>query len=255
MLYPDPKARHARPQERNLSTIYPGPIEAYPDANQLDLTTQRDSIPGSEWPASADRPPKTFIQRNRLRVRSLLLLLVPALLIVTDRTLANTAIGYGLYALGSLAILAAVVGRFWCYVYNSGTRTKIVITQGPYSLCRNPIYLCSIGVAAGIGLLSQSIVLAILFAASAMLFYAHIINGEEKKLMALHGSVYSEYLEKTSKYLPRFDRLSPGIVKDVPGQILMRKIPKLISLGLIFPLIEICSRLRELIGISIWETF
>lgn len=199
------------------------------------------------------RPAKSFVQRNRLRVRSVLLLVIPALVLFTDRGLSGSAIGLALYTLGAVTLTAAVVGRFWCYVYNSGTRTKTVITEGPYSLCRNPIYLCSIGVAAAIGLLAQSVVLSVLFTASAILFYAHIINGEEAKLTALHGLVYTDYLRATSKYLPCFDRLSPGTLTEVPGRILMRKIPKLIALAFVFPLIEVIDQLHTLIGITIWE--
>ncbi len=198
-------------------------------------------------------PNKSFIQSNRLHVRTVLLLVIPSLIILTNRSLLGTTTGLALYTAGSLLLLSAVVVRFWCYVYNSGTRTKTVITQGPYSLCRNPIYLCSIGVAASIGLLAESVVLAVVFAACAMLFYAHIIKGEEAKLSAIHGATYTDYLDSTSKYLPRFQRLSPGVIKEVPGKTLMRKIPKLIVLALVFPLMELCNTLQGMLGVSIWE--
>jgi len=205
--------------------------------------------------ANVARPPKSLIQRNRLRIRSLLMLVMPAAIVLTDRRLDGTAFGLALYGLGAVAIVAALLGRFWCYVYNSGARTRTVITLGPYSLCRNPIYLCSMFTAAGVGLLSQSLVLTVLFGGAAFLFYVHIVEGEEAKMAALHGAEYTRYREGTARYIPHFDHLSPGVIEKVPGAILMRKIPKLISVALIFPIVAICERLHALLGSGIGPIF
>jgi protein-S-isoprenylcysteine O-methyltransferase Ste14 len=205
--------------------------------------------------ASGELPSKSIIQRNRLAVRSFLLILMFGSLLFTDRRLDGTPVGMVLFALGSVSILTAAIVRFWCYVYNSGTRTKTIITQGPYSLCRNPIYLCSMLLAAGVGLLAQSVTLALLFGSIAFLFYLHIIEGEERKLTFLHDATYTSYRARTSKFIPHLDDLSPGVVESVPGQILMRKIPKLISLGMIFPIVEICSKLHDLLRLGVTSIY
>ncbi|MCA9505721.1 MAG: isoprenylcysteine carboxylmethyltransferase family protein [Myxococcales bacterium] len=196
---------------------------------------------------AGDRPPKTFVQQHRLQIRSILLLSMCAALLATDRPLEGTTTGLLLHALGAVLVVGAMLGRFWCYVYNAGARSKTVITAGPYSLCRNPIYVCSIVTAAGIGLLAQSFVLATAFSLVALAFYAHIVDGEERKLHYLHGAEYDGYRERTSKYLPRFDRIEPGVIQRVPGAVLMRKVPKLAAMGLVFPAIELCNHLAGLV--------
>ena len=201
------------------------------------------------------RPAKTFVQRNRIQIRSMLLASMAGAILFTDRSLYETLLGNALYVLGCLGLMTGALGRFWCYVYNSGARSKTVITAGPYAVCRNPIYCCSIVVAASVGLISQSIVLAILFAGGASLFYLQIIAGEEKKLAWLHGDVYLSYRASTSKFIPRFARLLPGIVERVPGEVLMRKIPKLILMGLIIPAVEVFNTLHDVFGRGVVHIF
>ena len=206
---------------------------------------------GQALPSPAVKPQKSFIQFYRRQVTAAgvgLMLLAVAL---TDPALQGTSAGLLLYALGALAIPGAALGRFWCYVYNSGKRDRVVITQGPYSVCRNPIYLCSILAAVGLGLLAQSLLLATAFGVLVTCFYLHIIAGEEAKMSFLHGSTYERYLASTQRMLPALDQLDPGEVERLPGAKLASKLPKLAALGLAFPLVELANR----IGVGLWRIF
>lgn len=239
------------PEYETTRHAVPERVPIHSSATALD-TERRRVAAGFD---ARQRPAKTFVQRNRLHIRSILLVFMAGSILFTDRGFYETPLGTMLYALGCLGIMTGALGRFWCYVYNSGARSKTVITMGPYAACRNPIYVCSIVVAASVGLLSESIVLAILFAGGASLFYLQIIAGEEKKLAWLHGDVYTAYRAGTSKFIPRFERLLPGIVERVPGEVLMRKIPKLILMGLIFPAVEIFNGLHDLLGRGVVHIF
>ena len=239
------------PEYETTRHTVPEILQRHSSATALDTGLRRDT-PGF---VARKRPAKTFVQRNRLQIRSILLAFMAGFILFTDRGLYGTPLGTALYALGCLGIMTGALGRFWCYVYNSGARSKTVITTGPYAVCRNPIYGCSIVVAASVGLISESIVLAILFAGGASLFYLKIIAGEEKKLAWLHGDVYMAYRASTSKFIPRFARPLPGIVEKVPGEVLMRKIPKLILMGLIIPAVEIFNTLHDVLGRGLVHIF
>src|SRR5262245_44567857 len=48
--------------------------------------------------------------------------------------LTGDMIGWTLFLLGAAT-------RWWATLYIGGTKNKVLATMGPYSLCRNPLYL------------------------------------------------------------------------------------------------------------------
>jgi protein-S-isoprenylcysteine O-methyltransferase Ste14 len=214
-------------------------------AEQLDSSVYGEAFLGTA------APEKSYIQLHRRVVTAGGMGAMFAAVALTERSLHGSGAGLVLYALGSLAITSAVLGRLWCYVYNAGRRDQVVITEGPYSLCRNPIYLFSILTSVGVGLIAQSLLLAVLFGGAATVFYLHIIRGEEAKMSHLHGATYERYLGTTRRMIPTLGRLDPATIEQLPGAKLARKLPKLAGLGLAFPLVEACNRF----ALGVWSIF
>lgn len=79
--------------------------------------------------ATEAKPEKSLVQRYRRQFTALGVILMALALLLTDRQLYGTSVGLLLYWPGALAISAAGLGRFWCYVYNSGKRDQAVITE------------------------------------------------------------------------------------------------------------------------------
>lgn len=52
-------------------------------------------------------------------------------------------IGYFLWLMGWLFVGVGAMGRIWCSIYISGYKNNKLVMEGPYSLCRNPLYLFS----------------------------------------------------------------------------------------------------------------
>jgi len=52
--------------------------------------------------------------------------------------------GSCLFFAGTLLAGVAVTGRAWSLMYISGKKNASLVTVGPYSLCRNPLYFFSI---------------------------------------------------------------------------------------------------------------
>ena len=42
---------------------------------------------------------------------------------------------------GVILILVCIVGRTWCTLYIGGNKKRELITAGPYSVVRNPLYV------------------------------------------------------------------------------------------------------------------
>ena len=52
-------------------------------------------------------------------------------------------IGYFLWLMGWLFVGVGAMGRIWYSIYISGYKNNKLVMEGPYSLCRNPLYLFS----------------------------------------------------------------------------------------------------------------
>ena len=109
---------------------------------------------------------------------------------------------------GCALAAAATIGRLWCSLYICGYKTQRLVTSGPYSMSRNPLYFFSSLGAVGVGLATQTLsiplVLAVLFA----VYYPIVIRFEEKKLEGLHGDPYRAYLAAVPRFFPRWSQLS-----------------------------------------------
>jgi protein-S-isoprenylcysteine O-methyltransferase Ste14 len=115
-----------------------------------------------------------------------------------------------MFGVGCLMVGVAVVGRLWCAEYIAGYKMKTLITFGPYSMCRNPLYFFSLLGGAGLGLCTKSVVLTLIIIAVFALVYPFTIANEERKLREIFGNAYDEYAAKVPKFLPK-----PSIFAEV----------------------------------------
>jgi protein-S-isoprenylcysteine O-methyltransferase Ste14 len=86
------------------------------------------------------------------------------------------------------------------------TKHTGLVTTGPYALTRNPLYLGSAIVAAGLLLAARSPVAAALAAAYFATFYPSVIGHEEGRLRARHGDAFADYAARVPRLLPRVPR-------------------------------------------------
>jgi protein-S-isoprenylcysteine O-methyltransferase Ste14 len=103
-----------------------------------------------------------------------------------------------------ILIAIGVLGRLWCTLFISGYKTKHLITAGPYSIVRNPLYFFSfigaVGVALATGMLTFVLLVLLLFA----FYYPTVIQLEEEKLRQIHGATFDEYCRRVPSILPKF---------------------------------------------------
>ena len=99
------------------------------------------------------------IRINLLRVLSLVLL---ALALSIDPVLLGTFWGRLLWDVGGIVIFFGVLGRLWSILYIGDLKSVEVVTDGPYSLCRHPLYLFSTLATLGFALMLQSLIFAVI---------------------------------------------------------------------------------------------
>jgi protein-S-isoprenylcysteine O-methyltransferase Ste14 len=117
-------------------------------------------------------------------------------------------IGIGLAAAGLAATLGAqwAMGDSWRVGVDPGERTELV-TDGPFSFVRNPIYAGVIPFFAGIMLLVPNLVAIGGFALLVLGLELQTRLVEEPYLRRVHGSAYAEYAARVGRFLPGVGRL------------------------------------------------
>lgn len=116
-----------------------------------------------------------------------------------EGNLASTA----LFLLGLVLVGIATVGRLWCSLYISGHKNAALITTGPYSLSRNPLYFFSLLGFAGIGFASETLTLGFVLIAAMLVGYPAVIRQEEAVLRERFGAAFEDYCMRVPRFLPR----------------------------------------------------
>ena len=147
----------------------------------------------------------SFTKRYRILLSRVLLGIVTLAIVLSAPVwkpgpLVSTAIDL----LAFILVLTAAFGRLWALSYISGHKTRDLITQGPYSAARNPLYFFSLAGALGIGILTKSaFVLGAIVLAFAV-YYPLVIRAEEKHLEQVHGENFRKYRSRVPAFVPRF---------------------------------------------------
>jgi protein-S-isoprenylcysteine O-methyltransferase Ste14 len=113
-----------------------------------------------------------------------------------------------LFFLGTLLVGIASLGRLWCSVYIAGYKTDHLVTQGPYSMCRNPLYFFSFLGALGVGFASESFLIPLLIFIGFVTYYPFVIKSEEAELRQLHKDEFERYFKKVPKFFPKISYLA-----------------------------------------------
>ena len=104
---------------------------------------------------------------------------------------------------GLFLLTICSMGRLWALLYISGKKTHEVITDGPYSIVRHPLYLFSFIGAIGIGLASDNILVLAALVIFYLSYYPLTILSEEKILTKKFGQTYIDYAKCTPRFLPK----------------------------------------------------
>lgn len=98
-----------------------------------------------------------------------------------------------------LLVCAAVLGRLWCGLYIAGRKNAELCAAGPYSICRNPLYLFSSLGLAGVVLATHRPGIAagawVLF----WIFHLFVIRGEESRLHCRFGADFAQYCSRVPR--------------------------------------------------------
>jgi protein-S-isoprenylcysteine O-methyltransferase Ste14 len=121
-----------------------------------------------------------------------------------------------LWLSGAALVLAGEAVRLWA-VHHIGviSRTRSdrlgpLISTGPFSLVRNPLYLGNLALWAGFAVSARLLWMAPLILVVLGLEYHAIVRWEEQLLTARLGDSYRAYAARVPRWIPTWARLKPA---------------------------------------------
>jgi len=148
-------------------------------------------------------------KKSRILLSRLLAVLVLGIYLFSGSKWDSTypIVGSILFTLGLILVAIGSLGRMWCSLYIAGYKDKELITQGPYSITRNPLYFFSFLGLLGVGMATETFTFTILFMLFFAIAYPSVINNEEQKLRKLFPKEYEKYSKVTPKFFPKISLL------------------------------------------------
>jgi len=159
------------------------------------------------------------LKNYRKYLSLILMIFIVVLLCISESIWTDTITGDMMFIAGLLFATVCSTGRLWCSAFISGYKRDVLITDGPYSMCRNPLYFFSFTGGIGIGLATESLMTTILIITVFSVYYPRVIRQEEERLLYLHGGLYREYMKSTPSFFP-----SPSLYRE-PDEYIIRPHP------------------------------
>jgi len=118
---------------------------------------------------------------------------------------------------GPFLVLAGEALRWWAVGQigvisrTRSTRLGPLITTGPFTLCRNPLYVGNLLIWAGFTVWSGLLWMLPITLGIFIVYYRSIIEWEEALLTERFEGAYTEYVAVTPRWWPRLDRLAAAL--------------------------------------------
>ena len=144
-----------------------------------------------------------FFSKYRLLLSKCLLFSIILILIISKNNFDNNSIPFVILEFsGFFLVIVGVLGRIWSSLYIEGNKTNSLVTNGIYSICRNPLYFFSFLLLLGYCLLIKSFIVSFMAMLMLIIVYPRTIKYEEEKLLKIHGDDYLNYFNNTPKFIP-----------------------------------------------------
>jgi protein-S-isoprenylcysteine O-methyltransferase Ste14 len=135
--------------------------------------------------------------------------------------IASPVVEESLFLVGLTIAGFGAAGRSWANSYIAGQKLKRLMTSGPYSMCRNPLYFFSMLLGVGIAFCSRTFTAPFVVAAVLAILYYFQIRQEEERLALRFGEEFRSYQAKVPRFIPSFQNyfepdeiiVSPRVLK------------------------------------------
>ena len=153
---------------------------------------------------------------RKLRIMLLRLSAIPIVFLVIfvrPRWEVESATAVSIELAGDGFLLAGLAIRIWSILYVGGRKSHELVTTGPYSICRNPLYVGTFLLVIGVGLCFENLPVLLLTAVIILPVHVVVVRLEERHLASIFPEAYPAYMKRVPRFRPRLSTYeSPEMV-------------------------------------------
>lgn len=138
-----------------------------------------------------------------------------------------------------LLFLAYVTMRIWSTLYVGGVKDRVLQTQGPYSITRNPLYVGGFCFALSIAFFLKSVSLVALTLLASIAYVRWVVAAEEQVLEGIFGDSYRDYKRRVPRMIPRFSLYQAEPTVEVRLRALRTEVKRLLAAAMM-PFLVFC---------------
>lgn len=146
---------------------------------------------------------------------------------------------------GYLLVFICVFGRLWSILFVGSRKNSELVTSGPYSMTRNPLYFFSTLGVIGIGLACSSIIVAMFLGGLSYLVFSFTAQKESAFLKDKFAGEYQAYAQKTPMFFPNLRLYKDGGETTFSPKALFKTFIDVLVFIIALPLIEGLEILHE----------
>jgi protein-S-isoprenylcysteine O-methyltransferase Ste14 len=148
-------------------------------------------------------PAQDFLRRSRAWIALTLLTPIAVAAILTRPHLEFEGIAeFSFEFVAWLLFFAGACLRWWATLFIGGRKIDELVTEGPYSMCRNPLYVGTLLMTVSVAVFLQSLTLFAGIVIVGSLYLWMTVPIEEQKLQAIHGERFSAYCRRVPRIIP-----------------------------------------------------
>lgn len=164
----------------------------------------------------------------------------------------NQPLAWILNAGGWMFFLLYFAIRIWATFFIGGNKDLRLQTDGPYSVCRNPLYVGSFCFALALTCMLKSAVFAAGVIMAFVVYLNFVVRAEEHFLGLRFGDDFSNYCRRTPRFWPRWSSLTAPSHLRVDLKRLRQECIRLGRAALIPILLEMLMKFRSNPGWPHW---
>ncbi len=151
-----------------------------------------------------------MIEKLRITVTQAFVIVLVLVIAISDSAWDESTapfVSASLFLMGAVLVGIASLGRLWCSLYIAGYKTEVLVTEGPYSFSRNPLYFFSFLGGVGVGFASETFLIPTIIFIVFTIYYPFVIKSEEAELQKLFGKKYDTYRKNVPMFFPDMSKL------------------------------------------------
>ena len=145
------------------------------------------------------------LNKNRILFSRFIVILSIALIFLTREVTTNESFTHSLLDLaGYFLVVICGMGCLYTTAFLGGYKNKELITVGPFSIVRNPLYVFSWLGFTGFALFSTNLWVILILPVSFLFLYQALVRREEAYLLEKFGESFSIYCQRVPRFIPKF---------------------------------------------------